>query len=35
MSDNEKMIQTILRYLRKANTKQLRTILLVIYEIVR
>lgn len=35
MEDNKKMIETINRYLRKANEKQLRTVLLVLYEIVK
>ena len=35
MEDNKKMIETINRYLRKASTKKLRTILLVLYEIVK
>ena len=32
MEDNKKMIETINRYLRKASTKQLRTVLLILYE---
>ena len=35
MEDNKKMIETINRYLRKASAKQLRTVLLVLYEIVK
>lgn len=35
MEDNKKMIETINRYLRKASTKQLRTVLLVLYEFVK
>ena len=32
MEDNKKKIETINRYLRKASTKQLRTVLLILYE---
>ena len=35
MEDNKKMIETINRYLRKASAKQLRTVLLVLHEIVK
>ncbi len=32
MSDNEKMIKTINRFLNKMDVKQLRTVLLVLYQ---
>lgn len=35
MTDTDKLIKSITNYLHKLNVKQLRTILLVIYEFVK
>lgn len=35
MEDNQKMIETINRYLRKIGSKQLRLVLLLLYELTK